>query len=204
MVAKFPVDGETTTASAMAWGFNPYLMEADQFAGAYLSVVESIAKLVAAGFEHKRAYLSFQEYFERLRTEAERWGKPMAAVLGALMAQVDLGAGAIGGKDSMSGSFEDETGELNVPPTLISFAVAVGRAARAVSPEFKGLTHRVVRIAPATYGEDYRPDAQQLLSAFDAVEALTATGNALAISTPGYGCGAESLFKMCVGNQIGI
>ena len=104
MVAKFPVDGETTTASAMAWGFNPYLMEADQFAGAYLSVVESIAKLVAAGFEHKRAYLSFQEYFERLRTEAERWGKPMAAVLGALMAQVDLGAGAIGGKDSMSGS----------------------------------------------------------------------------------------------------
>ncbi|MBS5234736.1 MAG: phosphoribosylformylglycinamidine synthase, partial [Collinsella sp.] len=107
MVAKFPVGGETTTASAMAWGFNPYLMEADQFAGAYLSVVESIAKLVAAGFEHKRAYLSFQEYFERLRTEAERWGKPTAAVLGALMAQVDLGAGAIGGKDSMSGSFED-------------------------------------------------------------------------------------------------
>ena len=204
MVAKFPVDGETTTASAMAWGFNPYLMEADQFAGAYLSVVESIAKLVATGFEHKRAYLSFQEYFERLRTEAERWGKPMAAVLGALMAQVDLGAGAIGGKDSMSGSFEDEAGELNVPPTLISFAVAVGKAARAVSPEFKGLTHRVVRIAPATYGEDYRPDAQQLLAAFDAVEALTATGDALAVSTPGYGCGAESLFKMCVGNQIGI
>ncbi|WP_368152549.1 phosphoribosylformylglycinamidine synthase subunit PurQ, partial [Collinsella aerofaciens] len=115
-----------------------------------------------------------------------------------------LGAGAIGGKDSMSGSFEDEAGELNVPPTLISFAVAVGRAARAVSPEFKGLTHRVVRIAPATYGEDYRPDAQQLLAAFDAVEALTATGDALAVSTPGYGCGAESLFKMCVGNQIGI
>ena len=204
MVAKLPGDGETSTCSGMAWGFNPYLMEADQFAGAYLSVVESIAKLVAAGFEHKRAYLSFQEYFERLRTEAERWGKPTAAVLGALMAQVDLGAGAIGGKDSMSGSFEDETGELNVPPTLISFAVAVGKAARAVSPEFKGLTHRVVRIAPATYGEDYRPDAQQLLAAFDAVEALTATGNALAISTPGYGCGAESLFKMCVGNQIGI
>ena len=78
------------------------------------------------------------------------------------------------------------------------------QSARAVSPEFKGLTHRVVRIAPATYGEDYRPDAQQLLAAFDAVEALTATGNALAISTPGYGCGAESLFKMCIGNQIGI
>ena len=204
MVAKFPVDGETTTASAMAWGFNPYLMVADHFAGSFLSVVESIAKLVAAGFEHKRAYLSFQEYFERLRTEAERWGKPTAAVLGALMAQVDRGAGAFVCMVFLSGSFEEEAGELNVPQILISFAVAVGRAARAVSPEFKGLTHRVVRIAPATYGQDYRPDAQQLLAAFDAVEALTATGDALAVSTPGYGCGAESLFKMCVGNQIGI
>lgn len=96
------------------------------------------------------------------------------------MAQVDLGAGAIGGKDSMSGSFEDETGELNVPPTLISFAVAVGKAARAVSPEFKGLTHRVVRIAPATYGEDYRPDAQQLLAA------LTPSRRHCYPATPGH------------------
>ena len=118
MVAKLPVLGETTTASAMAWGFNPYIMEQNQFTGAYLSVVESLSKLVAAGFEHEKAYLSFQEYFEKLRDEPERWGKPMAAVLGALMAQVDLGAGAIGGKDSMSGTFE----QLDVPPTLISFA----------------------------------------------------------------------------------
>ena len=122
MVAKLPVFGETTTASAMAWGFNPYIMSKNQFTGAYLSVVESLSKLVAAGFEHEKAYLSFQEYFEKLRDEPERWGKPTAAVLGALMAQVDLGAGAIGGKDSMSGSFEN----LDVPPTLISFAVAVG------------------------------------------------------------------------------
>ena len=113
MVAKLPVFGETTTASAMAWGFNPYIMEQNQFTGAYLSVVESLSKLVAAGFEHEKAYLSFQEYFEKLRDEPERWGKPMAAVLGALMAQVDLGAGAIGGKDSMSGTFE----QLDVPPT---------------------------------------------------------------------------------------
>ena len=204
MVAKFPVDGETTTASAMSWGFNPFLMEADQFAGAYLSVVESVAKLVAAGFEHEKAYLSFQEYFERLRTQPERWGKPVAAVLGALMAQIDLGAGAIGGKDSMSGSFEQDGQELNVPPTLISFAVAVGRAARAVSPEFKAAGNRVVRIAPAVYGEDYRPDAAQLIDVFKLVESLTAAGTALAISTPGYGCGAESLFKMCVGNQLGL
>ena len=90
MVAKLPVSGETTTASAMAWGFNPYIMSKNQFTGAYLSVVESLAKLVAAGFEHEKAYLSFQEYFEKLRDEPERWGKPAAAVLGALMAQVDL------------------------------------------------------------------------------------------------------------------
>ncbi|MDM8246922.1 phosphoribosylformylglycinamidine synthase [Collinsella tanakaei] len=200
MVAKFPVDGETTTASAMAWGFNPFLMEKDQFAGAYLSVVESVAKLVAAGFAHEGAYLTFQEYFERLRTEPERWGKPVAAVLGALMAQVDLGIGAIGGKDSMSGSFED----LDVPPTLVSFAVAVGKASGAVSPEFKGITHRVVRIAPATYGEDWRPDVAQLLDVFTLVEKLTASGAALAISTPGYGGTAEALFKMSLGNQIGL
>ncbi len=204
MVAKFPVDGETTTASAMAWGFNPYLMEADQFAGAYLSVVESISKLVAAGFTREKAYLSFQEYFERLRDVPERWGKPMAAVLGALKAQIDLGVGAIGGKDSMSGSFEQDGQELNVPPTLISFAVSTGEAARAVSPEFKAAGHRVVRIAPATYGDDHRPEAAQLIDALNAVEQLTAEGAALAISTPGYGCGAESLFKMAVGNQIGL
>ena len=204
MVAKFPVDGETTTASAMAWGFNPYLMEKNQFAGAYLSVVESISKLVAAGFAHRDAYLSFQEYFERLRTEPERWGKPMAAVLGALMAQMDLGAGAIGGKDSMSGSFEDAEGELNVPPTLISFAVAVGKAARATSPEFKGAGHRVICVEPAEYGDDYRPNATGLLEAFGVIEKLVGDGAALAISTPGYGGEAETLFKMCVGNQLGV
>ena len=102
----------------MAWGFNPYICERNQFTGAYLSVVESLSKLVAAGFEHEKAYLSFQEYFGKLKDDPTRWGKPVASVLGALMAQADLGVGAIGGKDSMSGSFED----LDVPPTLISFA----------------------------------------------------------------------------------
>ena len=204
MVAKLPVDGQTSTASAMAWGFNPYLMEANQFAGAYLSVVESVSRLVAAGFAHRDAYLSFQEYFERLREDPKRWGKPMAAVLGALEAQVDLGVGAIGGKDSMSGSFEDENGELNVPPTLISFAVAVGKAARAVSPEFKGANHRIACIEAADYGEDYRPSVEGLLESFDIVEELVGKGAALAISTPGYGGDAEALFKMSVGNGIGV
>ena len=204
MVAKFPVDGETTTASAMAWGFNPYLMEQDQFAGAYLSVVESVAKLVAAGFDHEDAYLSFQEYFERLRDVPERWGQPTAAVLGALMAQMDLGVGAIGGKDSMSGSFEEDGAELNVPPTLISFAVAVGKATRATSPEFKGAGHRVICIDPAEYGDDWRPEVTGLLEAFKLVEGLMERGEALAVSTPGYGGDAEALFKMCVGNGIGV
>ena len=200
MVAKFPVTGETTTVSGMAWGFNPYLMSADQFAGAYLSVVESVSRLVATGFEHERAYLSFQEYFERLRDVPERWGKPLAAVLGALMAQADLGIGAIGGKDSMSGSFED----LDVPPTLVSFAVATGSVDRVTSPEFKAAGHRVVRIAPAVYGDDHRPALAPLMHALELVEALTAAGAALACDTPGYGGTAEALFKMCVGNQIGL
>ena len=200
MVAKIPVFGETTTASAMAWGFNPYIMEKNQFTGAYLSVVESLAKLVAAGFEHEKAYLTFQEYFEKLRDEPERWGKPMAAVLGALMAQIDLGAGAIGGKDSMSGSFE----QLDVPPTLVSFAVAVGDMRRAVSPEFKSAGHRVIRIAPHYAADGLTPDKDGLLEAFSAVEALTEFGDALAVSTPGYGASAEALFKMTVGNHIGL
>ena len=200
MVAKLPVFGETTTASAMAWGFNPYIMEQNQFTGAYLSVVESLSKLVAAGFEHEKAYLSFQEYFEKLRDEPERWGKPMAAVLGALMAQVDLGAGAIGGKDSMSGTFE----QLDVPPTLISFAVAVGNMKRATSPEFKGAGHHVIRIAPRYQADGLTPDKDSLLEVFSAVEELTDFGDALAVSTPGYGATAEAIFKMTVGNQIGV
>ncbi len=107
MVAKLPVDGETTTCSGMAWGFNPYLTEKNQFVGSYIAVVESVSRLVATGFKREDMYLTFQEYFERLRNEPARWGKPAAAVLGALQAQLDLGLGSIGGKDSMSGSFED-------------------------------------------------------------------------------------------------
>ena len=200
MVAKFPVDGETTTVSGMAWGFNPYIMEADQFRGAYLSVVESIARLVATGFDHKKAYLSFQEYFERLRDVPERWGKPMAAVLGALMAQVDLGAGAIGGKDSMSGSFED----LDVPPTLVSFAVAVDKLANVVSPEFKFAGSRVALIQPAYREDDLLPQTDSLLAAFEAVEKLVREGKALSVSTAGFGGLAEILFKACLGNKLGF
>ena len=207
MVAKFPVFGETTTASAMAWGFNPYIMERDPFAGAYLSVVESVAKLYAAGFgatEDRGVYLSFQEYFKKLRDVPERWGTPTAAVLGALMAQVDLGFGAIGGKDSMSGSFE----ELDVPPTLVSFAVGTGSVDHAASPEFKQAGSRVVLLRPRyRSGEDALslvPEAASFRSLLDAVGALTAQRLAAAVATPGCGGLAESLFKMCVGNRVGL
>ena len=200
MVAKFPVFGETTTASAMAWGFNPYICERNQFTGAYLSVVESLSKLVAAGFEHEKAYLSFQEYFGKLKDDPTRWGKPVASVLGALMAQADLGVGAIGGKDSMSGSFED----LDVPPTLISFAVAVGDMRHATSPEFKKAGHRIVRIAPRYLDDGLTPDKDGLLAAMTMVEYLVDFHDAVAVSTPGYGATAEALFKMTLGNGIGV
>ncbi len=199
MVAKLPVFGETTTVSGMAWGFNPHLTEADPFVGSYIAVVESVAKLAAAGFAREDMYLTFQEYFEKLRDEPERWGKPTAAVLGALMAQVDLGVGAIGGKDSMSGSFE----QLDVPPTLVSFATAVGSVDRVTSPEFKQAGSRVVRIAPANY-DGVVPEAARLLEAISLVERLIGDSAALAVSTPGYGGTAEALFKMCVGNTIGV
>ncbi len=200
MVAKLPVDGETTTVSGMAWGYNPYLSSANQFTGAYLAVVESVARLVACGLSHKDAYLTFQEYFERLRDEPERWGKPAGAVLGALMAQLDLGIGSIGGKDSMSGSFED----LDVPPTLVSFATAVGSLDRVTSPEFKRAGSKVVLVAPH-YGDDgITPKPASMLATLTFVEQLIGDGDATAVATAGYGCLAEALFKMCVGNQLGV
>lgn len=200
MVAKFPVFGETNTASAMAWGFNPYLMEKNQFTGAYVAVVESLAKLAASGFTRERAYLSLQEYFGKPHDIPERWGKPAAAVLGALSAQLDFGVGAIGGKDSMSGSFEN----LDVPPTLISFAVSTGDARLTVSPEFKGVNHKVIRIAPKYKSDGITPEKESFLKALEIVENITKNKQALAISTPGYGASAESLFKMTLGNHIGL
>ncbi len=207
MVAKLPVEGETTTVSGMAWGFNPYLTEADPFAGSYIAVVESIAKLTAAGFRRRDAYLTFQEYFERLRDDPARWGKPAAAVLGALEAQIDLGVGSIGGKDSMSGSFED----LDVPPTLVSFATATGSIDRVTSPEFKGAGHQVVRIMPRySRGADrgraaaLMPEGASEDAVLALVEGLIGCGVVLAASTPGYGATAEAVFKMCVGNRIGL
>ncbi len=200
MAAKLPVDGETTTCSGMAWGYNPYLMSEDEYTGAYLAVVESVSKLVAMGFEHKNFYLTFQEYFEKLRDDPKRWGRPTAALLGALMAQLDLGIGSIGGKDSMSGSFED----LDVPPTLVSFATGLGKVDRVTSPEFKHADDQVIVVVPEYADDGITPTAESLLAAFDYVEKLIGSGAARAVSTPGYGCMAEAMFKMCVGNFIGL
>ena len=198
MAAKLPVPGETTTCSGMAWGYNPYLMEKKQYSGAYLAVVESVCKLVASGFRYEDAYLTFQEYFQRLGSDPERWGQPFAALLGALKAQVDLGVAAIGGKDSMSGSFES----MDVPPTLVSFATAIGSTKNVISPEFKTAGDRVVWLAPGY--NDLRPAHKSLKAILAQVEALTAAGKVKAAWTPGYGCAAEGLFKMCLGNRLGF
>ena len=200
MVAKFPVLGQTTSVSGMAWGFDPYLSSADQYTGAYLAVVESVSKLVATGFARDTMYLTFQEYFEKLRGEPTRWGKPVASVLGALMAQVDLGVGAIGGKDSMSGSFED----LDVPPTLVSFAVGTGHVDDIVSPEFKKAGSRVVLVAPRYEAGTLRPVASSLVETLDTVQDMVARGDVLAASTCGHAGSAHELFEMCVGNGVGI
>ena len=200
MVAKLPVDGETTTCSGMAWGYNPYLMSADQYKGAMLSVVDSVTKLVAAGFRYEDAYLTFQEYFERLGDKPERWGKPLAALLGALDAQMGLGIGAIGGKDSMSGSFED----LDVPPTLVSFATAIGKTNRVVSTEFKKSHSSVVLLRPFYKEDGITPNFESLKANYYITEQLIKKGVVLSASAVGYGGVAEALFKMCLGNHVGF
>ncbi|MBQ9691373.1 MAG: phosphoribosylformylglycinamidine synthase subunit PurQ, partial [Eggerthellaceae bacterium] len=200
MVAKLPVDGTTTTCSAMAWGFNPYISEKSPYAGAYIAVVESIAKLIATGFTRSSMYLTFQEYFEKLADDPIRWGKPVAALLGALDAQLDMEIGSIGGKDSMSGSFN----ELDVPPTLVSFAVATGKANKAISPEFKAAGHKIILLKPHAHASiDNAPDSASFHAIADYIELLHSERAISAIMTPGYGGIAESLFKMAIGNRIG-
>lgn len=201
MAAKLPVlGGETNTCSGMAYGFNPYISEQDQYTGAYLAVVESVSKLVAAGFDHDEVWLSFQEYFEKLGQDPKRWGKPFAALLGSVDAQMDLGVAAIGGKDSMSGSFEN----LDVPPTLVSFATALGDARRVASPEFKLPESRVVWVAPARQADGLRPDPESLKDIYYAVESLIEQEEVISAWTPAFGGIAEGLFKMTLGNRIGF
>ena len=200
MVAKLPVDGETSTCSGMAWGYNPYLTSANQYVGARMAVVESVTKLVASGFRYEDAYLTFQEYFERLGTAPERWGKPLAALLGALDAQMGLGIASIGGKDSMSGSFE----KLDVPPTLVSFATAIGKANKVVSTEFKKPESTVVLVRPIIDPETGCPNFFSLKANYKMVEDMVEEGMVASACSVGYGGIAEALFKMGLGNHIGF
>ena len=200
MAHKVSVEkAHTNDVSFMSWGYNPFITEKSPYHGAYLAVVESVAKLVASGAEFKEVYLTFQEYFEKLGKDATRWGKPMAALLGAFKAQKELGIGSIGGKDSMSGSFES----LDVPPTLVSFAVTMGKADEVVSPEFKKAGNKVYLIAPE-YDENGLPTTESLLSVFDKVTALQRAGKAVSSYTPGLGGVGEAIMKMCFGNGLGF
>lgn len=200
MVHKIPViDKETTTCSVMSWGFNPDISVHSPYHAAYLAVVESAAKLIASGAGREQIYLTFQEYFEKPRREAKRWGKPLAALLGALKAQSELGMAAIGGKDSMSGSFE----ALDVPPTLVSFAVNTASINDIISPEFKKSGSKLVFLAPAANSEQL-PDAEALKALFDKVHTLILNKKIRAAYTPTYGGIAEAVFKMCLGNRLGF
>jgi len=200
MAAKIPVrEGDTTTCSVMAWGFDPYVSEADPYRGAYTAVVQSVAKVVAAGAPLRNCYLTFQEYFEKLGDKPERWGKPAAALLGAFAAQLDLGIGAIGGKDSMSGSFND----IDVPPTLVSFAISSGDVNNIVSPEFKRAGAPVYRIA-AELDADALPVPESLLACLETVERLIRERKAASVYVCVQGGAAEAVLKMCLGNGFGF
>ena len=200
MVHKVSVEEKhTDTCSYMAWGYNPYITEKSPYHGAYLAVVESVCKMIATGASFEDVYLSFQEYFEKPLKDARRWGKPMAALLGAFRAQKELGIAAIGGKDSMSGSFE----KLDVPPTLVSFAVTTGNVGEVISNEAKAAGHKLIAITPR-YGKDGLPTAESLMESFNKVTALMRAGKVYAAYTPTYGGFAEAIYKMCIGNGLGF
>ena len=200
MVQKISVEKKhTDDCSFMAFGYNPFISSASPYHGAYLAVVESVCKLIATGASFEDTYLTFQEYFERLGKDPSRWGKPLAALLGAFQAQMDLGIGAIGGKDSMSGSFEN----LDVPPTLVSFAVTTGKTQEVISPEFKAAGHTVC-LLDTQLDENGLPVTESLLKNFALVTELLRSGKAVACYTPGMGGVAEAVMKMGFGNGLGL
>lgn len=199
MAAKLPVDsGNTTTATLMAYGFDPYISSVSPFHGALYAVVESAAKITALGGDYKNIYLTFQEYFERLREDPSRWGKPFASLLGAYEAQMKLGLGSIGGKDSMSGSFD----ELDVPPTLVSFAVAVENVGNIISPEFKASGNKLVLI-PLTIDKDFMCDFDEIDRSYTAVHKAITEKKVLSASVIKSGGVCEAVSKMSFGNLIG-
>ncbi len=197
MAAKLPVlpGEETDQASLFAWGCDPDLLSADPYAGAQAAIVSSVAKVVAAGGDYKKVYLTLQEFFEKLRNEPDRWGKPFQALLGALQAQVALETAAIGGKDSMSGTFLDK----DVPPTVISFAIAPVLAGEVITNEFKAASHPVYKFGGCGWSNFHG-----LKQNWDAFHALCRAGKvASAWAVEGGGI-AEGVMKMSFGNNIGF
>ncbi|WP_415297960.1 phosphoribosylformylglycinamidine synthase [Clostridium perfringens] len=199
MAAKIPVlGGESKDASLMTYGFNPYLGVWSPFHMAFYSVIESVTKIAAMGGDYKKVRLTFQEYFEKLLRDEEKWGKPFAALLGAYKAQMDLGLPAIGGKDSMSGSF----GELNVPPTLVSFAVGLEKASRIISPEFKNIGSTLVLMKGEKL-EDGTLEMEGFKNNLEKLYELIGEEKVVSAYSLKFGGVSEGITKMSLGNRIG-
>ncbi|MDK0909950.1 phosphoribosylformylglycinamidine synthase [Clostridium perfringens] len=199
MAAKIPVlGGESKDASLMTYGFNPYLGVWSPFHMAFYSVIESVTKIAAMGGDYKKVRLTFQEYFEKLLRDEEKWGKPFAALLGAYKAQMDLGLPAIGGKDSMSGSF----GELNVPPTLVSFAVGLEKASRIISPEFKNIGSTLVLMKGEKL-EDGTLEMEGFKNNLEKLYELIGEEKVISAYSLKFGGVSEGITKMSLGNRIG-
>ena len=201
MAAKIPLlKGETDDATAMSFGFIPGVSRWSPFHGSAYAVVESLSKLLAIGAYPLKARLTFQEYFERLKDQPERWGKPAAALLGAMEAQLKLGIPSIGGKDSMSGTFED----IDVPPTLVSFAVAMTKASKTISAEFKKAGSKVIYVPVPENKETLMPQWDKLKDMYNAVFALMEENKVLSASVVKEGGAAGSVCKACFGNEFGF
>ena len=201
MAAKLPLlKGETDDATAMSYGYIPGISRWSPFHGAAYAVAESLSKLAAIGADPLTSRLTFQEYFERLHEVPSRWGKPTAALLGALTAQINMGIPSIGGKDSMSGSFED----LDVPPTLVSFAVAMTKASKTISAEFKKSGSKVVYIPLPEDKATGLPAWEELKKVYKAIYALANDGKILAASVVREGGAAATVARMSFGNKIGF
>ena len=198
-VQKLPLlKGETDTASAITWGYNPVLSSWSQFHGGAYAVVESLAKLVSVGVDYKRVRLSFQEYFQKLGQNPKNWGKPFSALLGTIEMQRAFEIPAIGGKDSMSGTFND----IHVPPTLISFAVSPVKASVVISPEFKKAGNKIYLVKHHML-ENYMPNVEELKENFEYVHENIVNGNIVSAMTLKTGGIAEAVSKMTFGNRIG-
>ena len=199
MVAKLPVlKGKTDTVTMMSYGFNPYLSNWSPYHGAAYAVVESVAKIVAAGGDFSKIRFTFQEYFKRMTEDAKGWGEPMSALLGAYTAQIGFGLPSIGGKDSMSGSFND----IHVPATLVSFAVDVAKQQDIITPEFKKSGNKIVKFDIARDAYDM-PDYEQAKALYTAIHQLIQDKVVISAYTLGFGGVAAAVSKMAFGNKLG-